>query len=237
MREQVSVYPTVDFINEAAVDASVAKASFDIALSGGSAIHGAKLLLAFGVSDILPEISGLAERWGKSVLHCPYCHGYEVSDRRLGVMYVTPASLQQTQLVADWGPTTFYSNGAEIDDAALEPLRLRNIEIERSPIEELHGPGGDLSAIKLLGGRIQSLDALFVSPRYRLNSEVAEKIGCTIEAGPLGRVVATDEFKSTNVDGVFAAGDISRMAHNVTFAYADGVMAAMAIHRSLVWSS
>jgi thioredoxin reductase len=107
MREQVSVYPTVDFINEAAVDASVAKASFDIALSGGSVIHGAKLLLAFGVSDILPEISGLAERWGKSVLHCPYCHGYEVSDRRLGVMYVTPASLQQTQLVADWGPTTF----------------------------------------------------------------------------------------------------------------------------------
>lgn len=237
MREQVLAYPTVRWINEAVVNASGRKDNFEVVLSGGSVIQGTRLLLAFGVSDILPDLRGLAERWGKSVLHCPYCHGYEVSDRRLGVLYVTPASLQQAQLIAEWGPTTFFFNGAHIDDASLEPLRLRNIEIERSPIEELRGAPGKLAAIQLSDGRTRPLEALFVGPRNRLNSEIAEQVGCQIETGQLGRSLVTDEFKSTTVEGIFAAGDISRTAHNITFACADGVMAAMAIHRSLVWKS
>jgi thioredoxin reductase len=236
MREQVLAYPTVRLISEAAISASGSKDDFEVVLSGGSVVRGARLLLAFGITDILPEVPGLAERWGKSVLHCPYCHGYEVSGRRLGVLYVTPASLQQAELIAEWGPTTLFTNSIDIDDASLEPLRSRKIKIERSPIEELRGDG-KLSAVQLEGGGSQPLEALFVSPLNRLNSEIAEQIGCRIEAGQLGRSVVTDELKSTTIEGVFAAGDITRTAQNITFASADGVMAAMALHRSLVWKS
>jgi len=234
MRQQVSAYPTVHFLNEAAVDASSGCGGVKVALSSGTTIAGATLLLAFGITDILPDVPGLPERWGKSVLHCPYCHGYEVSGQRLGVMNVTTTSVQQALLVSDWGPTTFYLNGAAVEDAGLDQLRQRGVEIEPAPVEELVGERDGLSALALADGRSCPLDALFISPRNRLNSQIAERMGCNIQDGPLGQVITVDDMKATTVPRVFAAGDIARAAHNVTFACADGVMAAMAMHRSLI---
>jgi thioredoxin reductase len=233
MRQQVSAYPTVRFIDAAALDVHLESGHFAVALSNDSTLEGAKILLAFGVSDILPDVPGLAERWGKSALHCPYCHGYEVSGRSLGVMHVTPASMQQAQLVGEWGPTSYFLNGASVAEAELDVLRSHGIEIERSAIVELLGPETDLSAVRLADGRLHRLDALFLSPRNRLNSEIADQLGCSVAASQLGKVVVTDEARSTTIEGVFAAGDIARTAHNITFACADGVTAAMAIHRSL----
>ncbi|WP_421762144.1 NAD(P)/FAD-dependent oxidoreductase [Devosia sp.] len=234
MRKQISAYPKVQFINEAAIDAAKDGGGFQVSLSGGSTITGARLLLAFGISDILPTIPGLPERWGKSVLHCPYCHGYEVSGRRLGVLSVSSASLQQALLVSDWGPTTYYLNGEDIDEPGLGQLNRRGIAIERGRVAGLEGMGQALSAIRLSGGDTQPLDALFISPRNRLNSTLADKLDCDVQSGPLGQVITVDDWQMTSVEGVFAAGDISRSMHNITFACADGVMAAMAMHRSLV---
>jgi thioredoxin reductase len=234
MRQQISAYPTVHFVNEAAVDASREGSGMNVALSGGSTITGARLLMAFGISDILPDIPGLADRWGKSVLHCPYCHGYEVSGRSLGVLSVSSASLQQALLVCDWGPTTFYANGVEIDGPGLAQLERRRVKIEPSPVARLEGERDGLSAIRLADGRSRPLDALFISPRNRLNSEIAKQIGCDIQNGAVGQIITVDDMKMTTVEGVFAAGDVARLMHNITFACADGVMAAMAIHRSLV---
>ena len=234
MRHQISAYPTVHFINEAAVEATREADRIKVALSGGSTIEGARLLLAFGVSDILPIIPGLPERWWKSVLHCPYCHGYEVSGQRLGVMNISSTSLQQALLVSDWGPTTFYMNGAEMDGPGLDQLKRRGVEIEPDLVAGLLGEHDGLSAIQFADGRSRPLDALFISPQNRLNSTIAEGIGCNTQNGPLGQIITTDEMKMTTVEGVFAAGDITRAMHNITFGCADGVMAAMAIHRSLV---
>lgn len=233
MRQQVSAYPTVRFIDAAALGVQQEDGRFTVALSSGSTVEGARILLAFGISDALPDMPGLAERWGKSALHCPYCHGYEVSGRPLGVMYVTPASVQQAQLVAEWGPTTFFLNGASVDEGELNALRSRGIEIERSTIVELLGPETDLSAVRLADGRLHHLDALFLNPTNRLNSAIAEQLGCSIVPSQLGRIIVTDEARSTTVERVFAAGDIARTAQNITFACADGVTAAMAIHRSI----
>ena len=99
------------------------------------------------------------------------------------------------------------------------------------------GEGTSLSAIRLHSGREQPLDALFISPRNRLNSDIVDRLGCATEVGPLGSIVTVDEMKATTVAGVYAAGDITRMAHTVTFACADGVAAALAIHRSLVFET
>lgn len=237
MRRQVSAYPTVHFIDEGGIDASGDDGGgLTVELSGGTAVTGARMLLAFGITDIMPTIPGLSERWGRSVLHCPYCHGYEVSGRGLGVLHVSPASIQQAVLVADWGTTTYFANGAEIDGGGLDQLRRRNVEVVSEPVVELQGDQSGLSAIRLADGTSRPVGALFVSPHYRLNSNIAARTGCDIQSGPLGQIITVDDRKMTTVEGIYAAGDISRAMQNVTFACADGVMAAMAIHRSLVLS-
>jgi thioredoxin reductase len=235
MRAQVAAYPTVRFIDAAAVDAARQDDAFNVTLTQGESVMGSTLVLAFGISDILPTLPGVAERWGKSVIHCPYCHGYEFSDKQLGVLHMSPLSVHQAALASEWGPTTYFVNGGVIDHDAAADLSRRGVRFEHASVEKLVGEGTSLSAIGLGNGRETPLDALFIGPNNRLNSDIAERLGCAIEVGPLGSTVTVDEMKATNVAGVYAAGDITRMGHTVTFACADGVMAALAIHRSLVF--
>jgi thioredoxin reductase len=146
-------------------------------------------------------------------------------------------SIHQAILIAEWGPTTLYLNGAsEPDDASLAQLQKRGIAIEPAQVRPLHGEGAQLSAIELIDGRMSGVAALYLAPRTRLNSEIAQQLGCELEEGPFGRIIRTDPQKMTTVPGVYAAGDITRGgAHNVTWASADGVTAAMAVHRSLIF--
>lgn len=235
-RSQVAAYPTVTFIEGKAVRAVKEQGSFYVGLATGEGFECARLVLAFGISDELPAIPGLAERWGRSVLHCPYCHGYEFSGRQLGVLNVSSMSPHQALLIAEWGPTTLFLNGdLEPDDTTLEMLRERSISIEPARVRALHGDGVQLSKIELADGRTPALDALYLGPRTHLNSDIAQQLGCELDEGTFGPVIRTDPQKMTTVPGVFAAGDISRASHNVTWACADGVMAGMALHRSLVF--
>jgi thioredoxin reductase len=235
-RSQVAAYPTVTFVDGAAATAVKRSDGFTVTLASGEELESVRLVLAFGVSDDLPQIPGLAERWGASVLHCPYCHGYEFSGQRVGVLLTSPKSIHQAMLVSEWGPTTFYLNGGpEPDDASLTELTKRRLAIERAPVKALHGDGSRLSSIELADGRLTAADALYVAPRTRLNSEIARQLGCELDkdAQP-GPIIRTDAEQMTTVPGVYAAGDITRGAHTVTFAAADGVMAGLAVHRSLI---
>ncbi|WP_149195324.1 NAD(P)/FAD-dependent oxidoreductase [Luteimonas suaedae] len=235
-RAQVAAYPTVHFIDGKAVNAVKQEDGYSVALADGEVLEGARLVLAFGISDELPDVPGLAERWGKSVLHCPYCHGFEFSSQRLGVLHVSPMSVHQALLIAEWGPTTLYLDGAsEPDAAALAALEKRGVAIEAAPVKALHGAGTGLSAIELAGGRMADLDALYIGTRTRFNSAIAEQLDCELDEAPFGPIVRTNDQKATSVAGVYAAGDITRGAHSATFASADGVMAGTALHRSLVF--
>ena len=235
-RSQVAAYPTATFIEKKAVSATAEREGFTVELAAGERLESTKLVLAFGISDELPAIPGLAERWGHSVLHCPYCHGYEFSGQRLGVLSVSPMSLHQAMLIAEWGPTTLYLNGASHpDDASLALLQKRGVAIEPAPVKALQGEGDRLSAIELTDGRISGVDALYLGPRTRLNSEIAQQLGCELDEGRFGSRIRTDETRMTTVSGVYAAGDITRDMHSVTWASADGVMAGTALHRSLVF--
>ena len=235
-RSQLAKYPTVTFIDGEATTAAKTDDGFTVSLASGERLDSVRLVLAFGISDELPAIQGLAERWGTSVLHCPYCHGYEFSGQRLGVLYLTPKSIMQSMLIAEWGPTTLLLNGAtEPDGAALAELGRRGVSIERVPVKALHGNGSSLSAIELADGRTSEIDALYIGPRTRLNSVIAQQLGCELEETPLGPIVRVDAERMTTVSGVYAAGDITRGAHTVTWAAADGVTAGLAVHRSLVF--
>lgn len=233
-RAQVAAYPTVSFIEGEAVGATKEADGFSVTLASGEVMQGSRLVLAFGISDELPAIPGIAERWGKSVIHCPYCHGYEFSGQRLGVLKLSEMSLHQAMLIAEWGPTTLYLNGdPEPDAETLASLRERGVRIEPAPVRALHGEGA--ITIELGDGRTSEVDALYIGTRTRLNSDIARQLGCEIDEGVWGSVIRTDEWKATTVSGVFAAGDITRSAHNVTWASADGVTAGVALHRSLVF--
>lgn len=235
-REQVAAYPSVTFVAGRAVAAEGASDNFRVALASGEGLEARRLVLAFGITDDLPPVPGLAERWGQSVLHCPYCHGYEFAERRLGVLYSYPMSLHQAMLVAEWGPVTLFLNGQAVEDAdALAELARRGVTVEAGPVRALHGRGVELDSVELADGRHVPIQALYVGPHTRLNSDIAATLGCQMEDGMMGPILATDAMKQTTISGVVAAGDITRGAHSITWAASDGVMAAMAVHRSLVF--
>ncbi len=233
-RSQLSAYPTFEHRQEVARSARREDEDFVIELWSGAEVRSTRLVLATGVKDELP-LPGMQERWGTSVVHCPYCHGYELGDRPLGVIAAHPMSAHQALMLPDWGPTTFFTQGTFEPDAEIAAgLRSRGVTVEATPVVELMGPGRSLEAVRLADGRVSPMHGLFVAPRTSMASPLAEQLGCAFEEGPTGPYIATDAMKATSVPGVFAAGDASAPMHNATMASAAGVMAGVAAHKSLV---
>jgi thioredoxin reductase len=235
-RAKVAAYPSAHFIDSEATAAEADDGGYAVTLAGGQRMNARKLLLAFGLKDGLPAIPGVIERWGNTVVHCPYCHGYEFLRRPLGVLSVTPLSAHQAELIPEWGPTTFFLNGGDMpDEETRARLAARNVTIEPARIVALEGDAPELAGVRLADGRLVEIVALYLAPRTSFHSPIAEQLGCSLEDGPFGPVIRTDTMKATSVAGVFAAGDIASPMHNATFASADGVMAGTAVHRSLVF--
>lgn len=233
-RAQLLAYPSVTWIEGAATEATGALDAFAVALADGRTLAGRRLVLATGVVDELPDLPGLAARWGRSVFHCPYCHGYELGGGPIGVIATMPMSQHQALLLPDWGPVTYFLNGAASpDDAEAAALAARGVAVEPVPVAALEG---DMTPVVVLAdGRRLPFAGLFMASRTRPASPLAAQLGCAHDEGPAGPFVRTDEMKATSVPGVFAAGDAARMAGSVTFAVGDGAMAGMAAHRSLLF--
>ena len=247
-RAQVLAYPTAEFRRDEAIRADVCESesrpddvknrTFDISLASGDTARARRLVLATGVVDELPDIPGLRERWGVTVLHCPYCHGYEVAGGRLGVLAIGEMSVHQALLLPDWSAdVTFFINGTfEPTDEHRAHLAARNVRLESRSVVGVAGDPAAPLDIQLdgpQGGEVVRLDALFTGPRTRMASPLAAQLGCLFDDAPHGPVIQTDSTKATAVPGVFAAGDAARPQHNATWASADGVMAGIAAHRSL----
>lgn len=234
-RDQLAAYPTVTMIEAEATEARVLGDGFAVSLSTGEEIAARKAILAFGLRDSLEPIPGLQKRWGKTVLHCPYCHGFEFADRPLGVLFRTPMSAHQACLITEWGPTTLFLNGADLDSESAERLAKHGVTVEPGRLKRLVGEGCALSAVEFEDGRERPVEALYVAPQSCLASPIAEQLGAVIDDGPMGPVIRTDADKMTSVPGLYAAGDIARAPHTVSWAVADGVTAGTAAHRALVF--
>jgi thioredoxin reductase len=232
---QVAAYPTVEIARGEALEAQALPGGFAVTVAGARRVTARRLVLATGVIDILPEIPGLKERWGSSVLHCPYCHGYEHRDRPLGVLAGHPMSAHQAAMIPDWGPTTLFTQGLFApDDEQRALLDARGVVIEPIPVVALLGGTANLEGVRLADGRVVAMEGLFVAPAQRMASPLAEQLGCAFDDGPMGPIIRTDAWKATTVPGVYAAGDAARPMQNATFASADGVLAGVAAHQSLV---
>ncbi len=236
-RAELAKYPTVTFIDGTVVDAERADGGFHVRLATDARFDASRLILAMGVRDELPALPGVNERWGVSVLHCPYCDGYEQGGAALGVLGVGPESVHQALLISDWGPTTLFTRGLfELDAEQLSKLTARKVTVERGPVRELLGPAPALEAVRMDDGRALPLRALFVAPKTHMVSELPTQLGCAFEKGPMGPFLRVDATKLTTVSGVYAAGDISSPMPNATLAAASGVVAGASAHQSLIFA-
>lgn len=231
-REQLHAYPTLTWIENTVEAAAGEKDSFTVTTADGARHEGRRLLFAIGVGDGLPEIEGLADRWGRSVFHCPYCHGYELDRGAIGVIATGPMSVHQAQLIPEWGAVTFLTNDAlTLDEAMHADLIARGVTIEETPIQRLDGEAD----VVLADGRRLAFAGLFTASRNSPSTPIASSLGCALAETPFGSQIGADNMKETNVPGAFACGDVARVPHSVSLAVADGAWAGATIHRSLVF--
>jgi len=233
-RANVAAYPNVAWHDGLVTAVHADGDGFLVCLDGKPrpGVRGRRLVLATGVRDELPPIEGLAERWGKSVFHCPYCHGYELDEGRIGVLASGPLSVHQAQMLPHWGQVTLFTNGVcPLDEAQRADLAERGVQVDETPVARL----ADHATVVLADGRQEAMAGLFTFGRVHMASPIAEDLGCAFDEGPLGPYIRTDEARQTTVPGVFAGGDAMRAANSVALAVADGAMAGVGAHRSLLF--
>ncbi|MEX0828288.1 MAG: NAD(P)/FAD-dependent oxidoreductase [Haliea sp.] len=237
LRQELAAYATVTFRNAAVVSILRQAGGFQSRLADGTQITAHRIILAYGVRDKLPDLPGLSERWGKSVLHCPYCHGFELDQKPIGVLATGDMAFHQAMMLPDWGPTTLFTHRQiTLLPEQAEALSTRGIRIEETPVKELTGQSPALDGVHLQDGREIPLAGLFLAPVTSPACNLADQLGCATTNGPTGPYLEVDMTQATSVQGVFAAGDLSSPMPNATLAAAAGVIAGGAAHRSLIFN-
>ena len=208
---------------------------------GRRSVTARRLLVATGLRDELPDVPGLAARWGIDVLHCAYCHGFQVRDKRIGVLATGPTALHQALLFRQLSPdvTLLQHTGQALAGEQREQLDARGIAVVEGPVEQIEADAAGLTGVRLAGGRRLALDALVVAPRGQARAELLAPlglkpaevllgehvVGTRIEAGPAG---------ATAVPGVWVAGNLTDIQAQVITAAAAGLTAGAAINLDLV---
>jgi thioredoxin reductase len=238
-KQEVLRYPTVTWREEEATSARREGDAFVVGTRNGDEVRARRLVLATGVVDELPPVPGLRERWGRTVFHCPYCHGYELDRGKLGVLATSEHSFVQAALVAEWAPRgdTRLFLGSDITPTPdqLADLDARGVRIEHGAVVCVEG-GEHNAIVRVEGGHAFELAGLFVATRMQVEGPVGAALGCAIETHPMGSFYRTDPMtKETTVPGVFACGDAALAMGALPFAVGDGFRAGIGVHRSLVF--
>jgi thioredoxin reductase len=212
--------------------------AFAITLEDGRAFRARRLLVTTGLVDELPEVPGLRELWGTDVVHCPYCHGYEVRDEPIGVLSSGPLSLHQVQLFRQWsGDVTFFLHtGSRPSADEAQGLAARGIAVVEGEVTALETEAGRLCGVRLASGEVVPLRVLAVAPRFVARGELLAGIGLEAtehEAG-VGERIGADATGRTAVPGVWVAGNVTDLAAWVSTAASAGALAGAAINNDLV---
>jgi thioredoxin reductase len=232
-REEVALYPTVEFHRGKIVDARRTSGGFVVECLGGLRFNTRKLLLATGVVDELPPVEGLPELYGRSVHHCPYCDGWEWRDHPIAVYGRGESGSALAIGLTVWSDdVVLCSDGpSELSEREEEALARSGIEVREEPIARLEGKEGRLERVVFASGAPLLRSALFFGSGQHQRSPLAEKLGAQFnEKG----AVDTGFCESTNVPGLYVAGDSSKEAQFVIVAAAEGTQAAMAINKALL---
>ncbi len=205
---------------------------FTVLLATGAPLHARRLLIATGLRDELPNIPGLWERWGRDLLHCPYCHGYEVRDQPLGVLGGVPEAVQHALLIRQWSAdVVFFPHTSELTATERDQLAARGITIANGTVARLFVENDQLHGVELGDGRLIRRAAVFVRPRFVPNTDLLTGLGCATDDN--GWVIA-DATGRTSVPGVWVAGNAVNPRAQVITAAGEGSAAAIAINSDLV---
>jgi thioredoxin reductase len=234
-RDELAAYPSVALRSGEVVGGAPDGEGFVLELAGGAREATRRVLLATGMDYRLPALPGVAERWGRSVFHCPFCHGWEVRERPLGVLDRGATGAQRALLLRVWSDdVTLLTDGpSELDAGDAERLQAAGVAVDERPVAGLRGPGDTLTAVAFADGGERPCGGLLVPAKLHQRSALAEQLGAAaaepthIAADP----VAIDAQYRTGVPGLFAAGDLGATMPSVANAVAAGAgAAAMVVH-------
>jgi thioredoxin reductase len=211
-------------------------AGFVVELAGGRRVLGRRVLVATGVVDELPAVPGLRERWGRDVVHCPYCHGWEIADRAVGVLATGPLAVHQALLFRQWSAdvTLFTHLAAAPEPAEAAQLAARGIEVVAGEVAALEVAGDRLTGVRLRTGAVVPRSVVVAAGRSLPRLDGLAGLGLATTEHPMGRFVPADPMGQTAVPGVWAAGNVTDLAAQVIHAAAGGVRAAAAINNDLI---
>jgi len=211
---------------------------FEVVLADGRQVVGRRLLLTTGLVDRLPAIPGLTEQWGAGVVHCPYCHGYEIRGQRIGVLGTNPFSVHQTLLFRQWSEdiTLFLNDTVAPTEEEWDKLAARSIRVVEGAVTSVNAKDGVLNGVTVTGGTSFDLQALAVGSKMEARAGLLEPLGLMTQEHPSGMAsfLEPGPMGTTAVPGVYVAGNVSNIAAQVIVAAAEGTSAGMMINAHLI---
>ncbi|MFD7936040.1 MULTISPECIES: NAD(P)/FAD-dependent oxidoreductase [unclassified Streptomyces] len=235
-REEIARYG-VDLVHDRAVDATRDE-GFAVRLASGRTVRARQLVVATGLKDELPPVPGVAERFGRDVVHCPYCHGWEVRDQAFGVLAGTTMSVHQALMVSQWSKdvTLFLHTvaEAELTDEDLRRLAAAGVRVVPGEVAGLVVEDDRLTGVRLRDGRVHEREVVFVAPRAVPRTDLLARLGAELGETPFGTYPVIDGRGLTTVPGLWAAGNASGFAEQVVNAASRGYRAGAAINAELL---
>ncbi|HVX44839.1 MAG TPA: NAD(P)/FAD-dependent oxidoreductase [Mycobacteriales bacterium] len=208
---------------------------FTVDLADGGRFRARRLLVTTGLVDELPDIPGLRDRWGRDVVHCPYCHGWEVRDTAVGVLGTGPMSVHQALLFRQWsGDVTYFSHVVPPSAEEAEQLAARGVPVIEEKVTAVEVRDDRLTGVRLADGRVIARETLVVAPRMVARAGFLSGLGLRLVDHPAGERIAADPTGATDVPGVWAAGNVTDLPAQVGAAAAAGALAAARINADLI---
>jgi len=232
-KKQVQMYKTVSFLDGQAISGKKTDTGFEIGLASGATFFARKLIFATGIKDVLTDIEGLASCWGISVLHCPYCHGYEVRNKKTGILGNGESAYDLSRLISNWtNNLTLFTNGpSALTGRQTEQLGRVGIVIVEQQIQKLDHIDGKLQDIVFKEGDRSSLSAIYAPAPFIQHCQILESLGCALtDEG----YIKIDLSLQTTIEGVFACGDNATRMRTVSNAVAMGTSAGIAVSKKMI---
>jgi len=230
---QVSRYDTVRLFSGVAINGIKTENGFQIESASGESFTTKKLIFATGIKDLLPAIDGLSECWGISVIHCPYCHGYEVRDEKTGILGNGDMGFDFTKLISNWTKDlTLFTNGTStLSSEQQEKLNTHQIKIVEKEIEQLDHNNGQIQQIVFKDGTKTSIKAIYAPSPFEHHCKIPQSLGCELADDGYLKI---DKMQETTIKGVFAIGDNASKMRTVANAVAMGTTVGMTISKQMV---
>lgn len=232
-KQQVTMYDSVEFFNSLATKVSKTENGFEVQTSSGDIFKSKKLIFATGIKDEMPSIKGFSECWGISVLHCPYCHGYEVRNETTGIFGNGEYGFEFSKLISNWTKDlTLFTNGKSIltvEQSAI--LERHQIKIMEKEIAELEHINGQLQNIIFKDGSKKSVKAIYTRLPFEQHCPIPEQLGCELtEDG----YIKIDDAHKTTINGIFASGDNVTRMRTVANAVSMGTTTGVMVNKELI---